>query len=138
VAAKGRPQCGFARFRATTGGATWLDMTQEYSGLSDFGRVGLVPEVTRAVTVVTPPRTCHCLAAGLAAICRKAHVPPLHVAKEKGMADFLQHIWRSDEGQDIAEYAIMLAVILAVAIGTVRVIGANATTVFSSVGSTIR
>jgi hypothetical protein len=51
VAAKGRPQFWFARFRVTTGGATWLDMTQEYSDPSEFGssgRVGLVPGVTRA------------------------------------------------------------------------------------------
>jgi Flp pilus assembly pilin Flp len=54
------------------------------------------------------------------------------------MAEFLQKIWPSEEGQDIAEYAIMLAVILALAIGTVRAIGANANTVFSSVGSAIQ
>ena len=61
MAAKGRPQFWFARFRATTGGATWLDMTQEYSDPSEFGssgRVGLVPGVTRAGDSRNPPRTC--------------------------------------------------------------------------------
>jgi Flp pilus assembly pilin Flp len=47
-------------------------------------------------------------------------------------------LWRNDEGQDIAEYAVMLAVILVIVIGTVRLIGSNANTVFSSVASTIQ
>jgi len=47
-------------------------------------------------------------------------------------------LWRNDEGQDIAEYSVMLAVILVIVIGTVRLIGSNANTVFSSVASTIQ
>jgi Flp pilus assembly pilin Flp len=47
-------------------------------------------------------------------------------------------IWRSDEGQDIAEYAVMLAVILIVIIGTIRLIGGNSNNVFSSVASSIQ
>ena len=43
-----------------------------------------------------------------------------------------------DDGQDIAEYAVMLAVILAVVVGTIRLIGANANNVFSAVGSSIQ
>jgi len=46
--------------------------------------------------------------------------------------------WREEDGQDIAEYAIMLAVILAVVVGTIRLIGSNANNVFSSVGSSIQ
>ena len=46
-------------------------------------------------------------------------------------------LWRNDEGQDIAEYAVMLAVILVIVIGTVRLIGGNANNVFSSVASSI-
>jgi Flp pilus assembly pilin Flp len=46
-------------------------------------------------------------------------------------------LWRNDEGQDIAEYAVMLAVILVIVIGTVRLIGGNANNVFSSVASQI-
>jgi len=48
--------------------------------------------------------------------------------------DFL----RAEEGQDIAEYAVMLAVILVIVVGTIRLIGTNATNVFSRVGSAIQ
>jgi Flp pilus assembly pilin Flp len=44
-------------------------------------------------------------------------------------------LWKEDSGQDIAEYAVMLAVILVIVIGTVRLIGSNANNVFSQVGS---
>ena len=44
-------------------------------------------------------------------------------------------LWRNEEGQDIAEYAVMLAVILVIVVGTVRLIGSNANTVFSQVAS---
>lgn len=45
---------------------------------------------------------------------------------------------REEDGQDVAEYAIMLAVILAVVVGTIRMIGSGANNVFSSVGSSIQ
>ena len=51
------------------------------------------------------------------------------------MTDFCKLLWRNEEGQDIAEYAVMLAVILVIVIGTVRLIGSNANNVFSQVGS---
>jgi Flp pilus assembly pilin Flp len=54
--------------------------------------------------------------------------------KAMGMA---RKLWRSEEGQDIAEYAVMLAVILVIVIGTVRLIGGNANNVFSSVSSSL-
>ncbi|HEX3819571.1 MAG TPA: hypothetical protein VHW45_04530 [Candidatus Sulfotelmatobacter sp.] len=47
-------------------------------------------------------------------------------------------LWRNESGQDIAEYAVMLAVILVIVVGTVRLIGSNANTVFSSVASSIQ
>jgi Flp pilus assembly pilin Flp len=53
------------------------------------------------------------------------------------MAELAKVLWRSEEGQDIAEYAVMLAVILVIVIGTVRLIGGNANNVFSSVSSSI-
>jgi len=53
------------------------------------------------------------------------------------MKNLLSCLWRSEEGQDIAEYAVMLAVILVIVIGTVRLIGSNANTVFSQVASSI-
>jgi Flp pilus assembly pilin Flp len=46
-------------------------------------------------------------------------------------------LWTEQEGQDIAEYAVMLAVILVIVIGTVRLIGSNASNVFSNVASSI-
>ena len=54
------------------------------------------------------------------------------------MARLLQQLWHDDQGQDIAEYAVMLAVILVIVVGTVRLIGSNANNVFSSVGSSIQ
>jgi Flp pilus assembly pilin Flp len=53
------------------------------------------------------------------------------------VAKFFNQIWRNDEGQDIAEYAVMLAVILVIVVGTIRLIGSNANNVFSNVGSAI-
>ncbi len=50
----------------------------------------------------------------------------------------LQKLWNDESGQDIAEYAVMLAVILVIVVGTVRLIGSNANNVFSSVGSAIQ
>jgi Flp pilus assembly pilin Flp len=52
--------------------------------------------------------------------------------------ELVHRLWRGDEGQDIAEYAVMLAVILVIVVGTVRLIGSNANTVFSSVASSIQ
>jgi Flp pilus assembly pilin Flp len=46
-------------------------------------------------------------------------------------------LWRNDEGQDIAEYAVMLAVILVIVVGTIRLIGSNSNNVFSNVASSI-
>jgi Flp pilus assembly pilin Flp len=47
----------------------------------------------------------------------------------------IRQLWREDHGQDVAEYAVMLAVILVIVIGTVRLIGGNANNVFSQVNS---
>jgi Flp pilus assembly pilin Flp len=49
----------------------------------------------------------------------------------------LRHICLEEEGQDIAEYAVMVAVILIIVVGTLRLIGSNSNTVFSSVASAI-
>ena len=53
------------------------------------------------------------------------------------MQNLLNIIW-SDEGQDIAEYAVMLAVILVLVVGTVRLIGTNANNAFSTVASSLQ
>ncbi|HEV3510789.1 MAG TPA: Flp family type IVb pilin [Candidatus Sulfotelmatobacter sp.] len=54
------------------------------------------------------------------------------------MAKLLQQFWNDERGQDIAEYAVMLAVILVIVVGTIRLIGSNANNVFSQVGSAIQ
>jgi Flp pilus assembly pilin Flp len=50
----------------------------------------------------------------------------------------LYRLWRDEQGQDIAEYAVMLAVILVIVVGTIRLIGSNANNVFSNVASSIQ
>jgi len=47
----------------------------------------------------------------------------------------IRQLWAEESGQDVAEYAVMLAVILVIVIGTVKLIGGNANNVFSQVGS---
>ena len=54
------------------------------------------------------------------------------------MNHLLHTLWRDAEGQDIAEYAVMLAVILVIVVGTLRIIGSNANTVFSQAASSIQ
>ena len=54
------------------------------------------------------------------------------------VAKLLQQLWNDEKGQDIAEYAVMLAVILVIVVGTIRLIGSNANNVFSQVGSAIQ
>jgi Flp pilus assembly pilin Flp len=53
------------------------------------------------------------------------------------MTKLLSRLWSEEQGQDIAEYAVMLAVILVIVVGTIRLIGGNANNVFSSVSSSI-
>jgi Flp pilus assembly pilin Flp len=48
------------------------------------------------------------------------------------------NLWSNEDGQDIAEYAVMLAVILVIVVGTIRLIGSNTNNVFSSVASSVR
>jgi len=53
------------------------------------------------------------------------------------MARFSHQLWSDERGQDVAEYAVMLAVVLVIVVGTIRLIGGNANNVFSSVASSI-
>ena len=60
------------------------------------------------------------------------------ISKEtEPVARTLQYLWNGESGQDIAEYAVMLAVILVIVVGTLRLVGSNANNVFSSVASSI-
>jgi Flp pilus assembly pilin Flp len=54
------------------------------------------------------------------------------------MNRFVQTLWSNQQGQDIAEYAVMLAVILVIVVGTIRLVGSNANKVFSSVASSVQ
>jgi len=58
------------------------------------------------------------------------------------VARLCQQLWKQfgkdERGQDIAEYAVMLAVILVIVVGTIRLIGSNANNVFSNVGSALQ
>ena len=54
------------------------------------------------------------------------------------MCKYLVQLWHDENGQDIAEYAVMLAVILVIVVGTIRLIGSNANNVFSEAASTIQ
>jgi Flp pilus assembly pilin Flp len=56
------------------------------------------------------------------------------------MTNLLRRLWlgiSNEEGQDIAEYAVLLAVILVLVVGTIRLIGSNANNVFSQTASSI-
>jgi pilus assembly protein Flp/PilA len=58
--------------------------------------------------------------------------------KKRGLLkNLLSLLWRDEGGQDVAEYAVMLAVILVIVVGTIQLIGTNSNTVFSSVASSI-
>jgi Flp pilus assembly pilin Flp len=54
------------------------------------------------------------------------------------MKKLVTKLWTDEQGQDVAEYSIMLAVILVIVVGTVRLIGSNAQNVFSNVASSVQ
>jgi Flp pilus assembly pilin Flp len=68
-------------------------------------------------------------------------LPPKKRSKEMnilmGFINVFRKVWKDDEAQDIAEYAVMLAVILVIVVGTIRLIGSNANNVFSETASAI-
>jgi Flp pilus assembly pilin Flp len=54
------------------------------------------------------------------------------------MSSLFRSLLLNDDGQDIAEYAVMVAVILIIVVGTIRLIGARAMTVFSNAASSVQ
>jgi len=54
------------------------------------------------------------------------------------MTTVVWRLWSETDGQDIAEYAVMLAVILVLVVGTIRLVGSNANNAFSSVASSLQ
>lgn len=53
------------------------------------------------------------------------------------MTLLLRRVWNDNDGQDIAEYAVMLAVILLIVVGTIKLIAAEANETFSQAASSI-
>jgi Flp pilus assembly pilin Flp len=68
--------------------------------------------------------------------CSAIGTPDTFQRSEKMMSLF-RKMWLEEEAQDIAEYAVMLAVILVIVVGTLQLIGSSANNVFSSVASSI-
>jgi len=54
------------------------------------------------------------------------------------MTSLFRRLWMEEKGQDITEYAVMLALILVLVVGTIRLVGSNAHNVFSSVASSVQ
>ena len=50
---------------------------------------------------------------------------------------FCEKTWLGDEGQNVAEYAVMLAVLLVIAVSAIALIGSNSNQIFSSVEQAI-
>jgi Flp pilus assembly pilin Flp len=49
----------------------------------------------------------------------------------------IRSMWCDEDGQDVAEYAVMLAVILVIVVGTLKLIGGESNNVFSTVASSL-
>jgi len=69
--------------------------------------------------------------------CGSSFLWETYVGLEGEMSELIGYVC-SEDGQDIAEYAVMLAVILVLVVGTIRLIGSNANNVFSSTASSIQ
>ena len=81
---------------------------------------------------------CRATAGPLVACLPAANLEGVEVFGLQQEEHVLRRLWLDEQGQDIAEYAVMLSVILAIVVGTIRLIGSNANNVFSMVGSTIQ
>jgi len=57
---------------------------------------------------------------------------------EIGMNQSLHNLRIDQQGQDIAKYAVVLAVILVLVVGTIRLVGSNANNAISSVASSVQ
>ena len=94
----------------------------------DFAVTGSEEAVYHIVAINVHPRdrTRHVDAGGDSSLtCRRRYT-------------MLSYLWSNEDGQDIAEYAVMLAVILVLVVGTIRLIGSNANNVFSQSASAIQ
>jgi Flp pilus assembly pilin Flp len=71
-----------------------------------------------------------------AAACPVGYQHP--TALKEQLVKSLLRLVRDEQGQDIAEYAVMLAVILVLVVGTIRLVGSNANNAFSQAASSIQ
>ena len=69
--------------------------------------------------------------------CRQRWGLRVDAGRGGGMIDIPRRVWLDDSGQEIATYAVMLAVILVLVVATIRLIGSNANNVFSAAASSI-
>jgi pilus assembly protein Flp/PilA len=53
------------------------------------------------------------------------------------MKTLVMRLFSNEDGQDVAEYGVILAVILVLALGTIRLVGSNVNSAFSSVSSSV-
>jgi len=68
----------------------------------------------------------------------KQAVPAVRCLVETEMNESVHNLWIDRQGQDIAEYAVILAVILVLVVGTIRLVGSNTNNAFSSVASSVQ
>ena len=54
------------------------------------------------------------------------------------MGQFFRNLNQDEQGQGIAEYAVMLAVVLTIVVGTIQMIGSHSSTVFSKIASSVQ
>ena len=71
-------------------------------------------------------------------MCNREASGEIRIQKREGDVKLLRKIWQDDEGQDIAEYAVMLAVILVIVVGTIKLVGTQANTIFSETASSLQ
>ena len=62
---------------------------------------------------------------------------PLNFPGGEQMKQLLRTLWADESGQDVAEYAVMLAVILVLVIATVKAIGTNADKTFTNTSNAL-
>jgi pilus assembly protein Flp/PilA len=53
------------------------------------------------------------------------------------LVNFVQSFVRNEEGQDLLEYALLIALIALVAVGGVALAGTNVSTIFNTIANTI-
>jgi len=56
-----------------------------------------------------------------------------HCSGEKAMSKILRSLWLEDDGQDVPEYALVLALLLVIVISVVGGIGSYSNTIFGQV-----